>query len=261
VTGALLIGALCTPAGAHERDPLPALWVERPLTVPRGWFTTTAGVARVQPPGGGRRTVSAVEVRYGVLPRLEVRATVGLATRTVGGRRGSGLDDPEIGVRWSVLRREPPATSVAVDLGWRAPYGAIAGGVPLAAGVGVLRPSLLASRQLGPVRLVGAVGGVVRVPEGGGDAPDGWTAAASALVQLGPLAPFTSVAAEGARPWVGAPDERPWVDALAGIGLQLTRGLGVALGSGGPLTRRGSGPVQRAEPRGATTRLSVEASF
>ncbi|MEZ4236827.1 MAG: hypothetical protein R3F59_11875 [Myxococcota bacterium] len=90
--GWLLVAA----AAAAERDPLPSLWVERPLATPRGWFLATGGV------DGGE---VAGEVRYGVLRGLELRA-------------GGGTEQLGLGVRWSPWQREPPAASVAVDLGY-----------------------------------------------------------------------------------------------------------------------------------------------
>ena len=53
-------------ARAHERDPLPATWVERPLAVPRGWTVLEASRSHGIPHTsvcGGRARCSTCRVR------------------------------------------------------------------------------------------------------------------------------------------------------------------------------------------------------
>jgi len=138
-----------------ERAPLPALPVERPLAVPRGWSLLAAG-ARF---GAVDRPFA--EIRYGVLPRIELDLGV------------DGLD-PELGARFQVLRRDPSNSSVAVDLRWDGDLGA----------------GLVAARRLGP--LLGTVGL-------SGTSALHWGTSGSLLLQAGPLAPWASVGWRGGQ--------------------------------------------------------------
>jgi hypothetical protein len=164
----MIVGSV---AFGGERAPLPALPVERPLTVPRGWSLLAAG-ARF-----GSMDRPFAEIRYGVLPRVELDLGV------------DGLD-PTLGARLAVFRRDPSNTSVALDLRWNGDLGA----------------GLVAARRFGP--LLGTVG------LSGTSALD-WGTTASALLQLGPLAPWVSVG------WRGR------VRGTAGLVVQLSRGLAV----------------------------------
>lgn len=168
-----------------ERDGLPALPVERPLAVPRGWSLLTVGVT-----GRPDTTRGAAALRYGVLPRVELDVAGGLVVRD-GSVRSL---EPVLGGRFQVFRREPPNTSVAVDLRWDRGLGA----------------GVLAARRVGP--LLGTVG--VR----------GWwhhepvgAASATVLLQVGPLAPWGSLSAATTGK----------VEPTAGLVVQLSRGLGV----------------------------------
>jgi hypothetical protein len=102
------------------------------------------------------------------------------------------------------------------------------------------------------MRATARVGAVIR----SGSAPDGGFGAADVLVQLGPLAALGGAELEVAH--------RAWLDAFAGAGVQLTRGVGATAVAGGPVTP-GVGPVpvgpRPVEPRGPTIRAALELSW
>jgi hypothetical protein len=204
----------CAVALASESDPLPALLVERPLATPRGW-TELALDHRALDRGGAW----SAELRYGVLRRVELGLRLGVRDPTGGPIEPA---DPRLRVRLTLLRTEPPNQSVVFDLGLTAPTTAHRAPVPSVGFAG--------ARQVGPVLL--SLRGSV--------APTGPEAGGTALLQVGPLAPFGSVRVEA--PWgplddvvppaAGAPSDPRTagvtgsaVTGSAGLVVQLSRGL------------------------------------
>lgn len=172
-------------AFAGDRDVLPALPVERPLAVPRGWTLLTVSGDRL--PSTDR---AVAELRYGVLPRVELNLAAGLRLA------GSQLEPAEttLGARFQVLRTEPPNTSVAIDVAWHG-------------GPGI---DLLAARRFGPLLGTLTLGGDWR------HRPR-LRSSAVVLLQVGPLAPSGGLVAT----WPSG------VTGVVGLGVQLSRGLAV----------------------------------
>lgn len=271
--------ALACPARADGRDALPALRVERAIAVPRGWWLLTLDATRTTPrrsgpwsaaaPDLGPRTTGSAELRFGVAPRVELYAELGAAWQGP----AFGPSDPAFGARLTLLRREPPNTSIVAELGYRAGYGAAPRGIPVDGGLSELRAGLAAARQLGPTRFTAGLGATWRPPasvgwlphlEGRIDAGDGADAAVEALVQLGPLAPWAGFHGErvGATRVVRDASREPaagadWLaDATVGLGIQLTRGVAVDVAHGWPVA--GGAPLDPGAPRGPGSTLAVE---
>ncbi|MEQ1572446.1 MAG: hypothetical protein ABMA64_42895 [Myxococcota bacterium] len=181
---------------AGDRAPLPSLPVERPVGLPRGW--TTLALERATASSAGRWTGA---VRYGALPRLELALVGAVATPS---EREPRWTAPEARIRATVLRREPPNTSAAVDL---RVFGDAAGA------------RLVAAHALGPVRAEATFGGIVAGAWRAAPSPR-WTASAEVLLQIGPLAPVGSVELDrGTSAWLGGV-----VQASRGVQLHLATG-------------------------------------
>jgi len=86
------------------REPLPARWVERPVVLPAGWKQLDLHVA----PGG----VLGARGRLSLGPAVELRAA---------GATDDAVQPIEVGAALALGRREAPARSVALELGWEAP--------------------------------------------------------------------------------------------------------------------------------------------
>ncbi len=86
------------------REPLSARAIERPAVLPKGWaelgFT-------------GDVDGASTRVGYGLGPSVEV----GLGQAW----SAQGLDSVRMSVRRSLFEREPPMTSIALDVGWTEP--------------------------------------------------------------------------------------------------------------------------------------------
>lgn len=228
---------------AAERQPLPALAVERPLSLPLGWTMLEVGTARQ----GVRRDLRA-RVRYGALRGVEL--FVGGAAIVQEGRAGPG--DPDFGARLQLLRREPPNTALALEVSFRAPYGAAPGDLPLAEGAPELSVSAQLLRQWGPLALTAEAGPRLRGEGQSGKLPDGLGGELALLLQVGPLAPQAQLQGELRR------GEEPW--AMGGIGLlvQLSRGLGAV----GALSWPWAGEdADRTLPDGPVSRIGLEIAF
>jgi hypothetical protein len=141
-------------ASAQHREPLPALPVERPVVLPRGWALLGAGLE------GDLATFSA---RYAAMRRVELRVAVPVE---------GGVRDPELGARFRLHRSEPPNRSLALDLSVTTPSRA---GVPVAA------LGLVGGHSFGPFLATLAVGGRTDLTA---------VAEPALLLQIGPLFPF-----------------------------------------------------------------------
>ncbi len=120
-----------------SREPLPAREVERPILVPKGW-TDLAATAQLQGRRGNRQWAENLAIRRGLLPNHEV----GISLSFTGGTEVR----PSLGWRWSLFRREPPSTELAVEASWSDPGEVVAG--------------LAFRRQIGGLRLTARVAGV-----------------------------------------------------------------------------------------------------
>lgn len=149
-------------AYAQDRDPLPALPVERPVVLPRGWALLDVAV---------ERDAMALSARYAAMRRVELRVVAPITF-------AAGLGDPELGARFRLHRSEPPNRSLALDLSVTTPTGA---GVPVA------RAGLVGGHSLGPFLVTLAAG--VRTDRVAVVEP-------TALLQVGPLFPFVRVGIE-----------------------------------------------------------------
>jgi hypothetical protein len=218
-------------AQAADRDPLPALAVERPLALPRGWVQLELGTL-VQGPRrrwGGR-------LRYGALRGLELFWDAGLVHQ-----QGLwGPSDPGLGVRLELLRREPPNTALAIELSWTAPYGAEPQGVPLASGEPELGLVGQLQRQAGPV-----LGRVELGPRARGGGPEALYGGLGLIVQLGPLAPGGTLQGELRS------DGSRWTLGEAELLLQVSRGLALRGSQSWPILGEDADPTLPDAPRSA----------
>ena len=184
----VLSSALAAPS---DREPLPALAVERPLAMPRGWTEATLGLR------GADGASLGAGLRYGVIGGLELYVGSEIA-------RGEPL---ALGTRFGALvqpvRREPPNQALGLAIAWSTPYG----DRPAAP----LEIAALAQRQFGPL--------LARISAGPhlGRSPLA-ACALSLLLQLGPAALLANAQAEIAA------EQRA---AVLGYGalLQFSRGL------------------------------------
>jgi hypothetical protein len=233
----LLVGLFA--ARAADRDPLPALAVERPLALPRGWTQLELGTL-----AQGPRRLWDGRLRYGALRGLELFLQGGLV-------RQQGLwgpADPGFGARLQLLRREPPNTAAALEITWRAPYGAAPDGVALAPGTPELGLTGQLQRQAGPVLGRGELGGRLR----GGALPDALWGGLELLVQLGPLAPGGALQGELRL------DGSRWALGEARLLLQVSRGLGLRGALSWPLLGQDADPTL---PDTRRTALALEIAF
>jgi hypothetical protein len=101
-----LLGLALAGGFTHRttRAPLPARWVERPVVLPAGWKQLDLQVG----PGG----VLSAQGRLSLGPAVELRA---------GGATDDTAQPVEIGAALALGRREAPARSAALTLGWQVP--------------------------------------------------------------------------------------------------------------------------------------------
>jgi hypothetical protein len=193
----VLLGSLALwplAAMAADRDPLPALAVERPLALPRGWLQLELGTLDQE-----HSRLWTGRLRYGALRGLELFWEGGVAQQ-----QGLwGPSEPGFGARWQLFRREPPNTAAALELSWRV----LAAGVPELGIVGQLQ------RQVGPLLGKIELGPKLRDEQAlyGG---------VGMIVQLGPLAPGGRLQAELYR------DSR-WMRGTTELLVQVSRGFGL----------------------------------
>lgn len=171
------------------REPLSARPIERPAVLPKGW--TELGFM-----GGLDR--AATGIRYG----LGAQVDLGLGQAW----SADGLGSVRMSVRRSLFEREPPMTSIALELGWTEPVAGAARSAPDA--------GLVIRQELAPFQL--EVAGSWIQPLTGRGHPAG---RAALTMEGGPLLVIGSLAVE--RRW------RPGLD----VALQLSRGLMVGGGA------------------------------
>lgn len=191
-------------ASPSDRDPLPALAVERPLATPRG--VTTASLAL-----GRRASGSALDgrLRYGVMRGLELSAD--------GGFVWPHRVDLGFGARLQPWRREPPNRAAALDLLWQTPLR-----TPAAAAsheIGRDGPELalmgMFRSQFGPWLVTAAAGPKLRPEEA-----EAFGAALDLLLQLGPAALLAGMDGE-----IGLRSAHT-ATADGGVLVQISRGFG-----------------------------------
>lgn len=216
----LAAAALAGPG--TERADWPALPLDQPVVLSRGWWQVSAGVVRDEwlraGVGVDSRVGTSVEGRYGVTEQLEVSLADAIVSRP---DRGPVLPDaPAFGARWRILRRVGPSTSAAVIGTLRPPW--VTGSPTWTAGVA-------AATVTAPIRWSGEATFTLAPAFEGRDAGDRLAGEGRALLQAGPLAPWLglSVAAVGwARPDTGP--IRPGVESFGVAGLQLNASRGLA---------------------------------
>lgn len=218
---------VCRAASPTDTDPLPALEVERPLTWPRGWTLAAVTLGN----GDGQQQLLG-QIRYGVMRGLEWFVEGGIA-------REHGLlapSDPEFGARIQILRQEPPNTSAAIELLWRAPWG----GRPETGDT--LASRVLFSRQFGPCRLGAGIGPELTLSPHTTALQLG--ASLDGLLQLGPIAPLVS-----ARGRLGTHASASAVE--GGLLAQVSRGFAVRGTIARPLSGSDRSPLARSAMIGA----------
>jgi hypothetical protein len=216
-----LLAAVALAAPGTERAAWPALPLEQPVVLARGWWQASAGYVREEwlrsGVGVDGRLGGTVEARYGVSEQLELSLVETLVASPDTGR--VTLDPPTLGGRWRLAGREGPGASAAVLGALRPPW--VDGTPALTVGVAAMLVTA-------PVRW-SAEGGATWSPRlGGRDAGERLWADGRALLQVGPVAPWlgASVAAVGpARPDTGFVLPGGEVFGTAGLQVNASRGL------------------------------------
>lgn len=194
----LAFGMLPAPAWPGEqvlpdRGVVPGREIERPLHLAQGWTELQVRGAhhrthRVWSSGGGRERIDGARwegeslrlaVRHGLRENVEVRGAAEL--HRAGLRQDTshavryGMGDLVIGLRYGLLRVEPPLSSVAVALDLRGPpapssarwaAGQLdqAGSARFATGTWSTRLGVIARRQLSPFSVTGHLSWHQRLP-------------------------------------------------------------------------------------------------
>ena len=296
-----LLAAAALASGLQARTgraPLPAREVERAVVLPRGWWAVDADLSWKRAAGlwgmegqrllrdpAWRTTRLASTVRHGLGRSVELGAQVPWEWATLGEQRARTIGDPVIWGRLALVREEPPARSLALELRHQAPLARW----PHGAGAAVWSAGLIGRVRHGGLRVEAAAraerwtaGRLREVPSryrGGGPywvkPGDRWVMTTEALYQVGPLwtALRPTVIRRGplqlgrgpavfpAEDYLPEVEAGAWtVDLGSSWGAQLTRGWTVSGGVSGSVVGAGRAffPTEAIHPaRGRTWRVGV----